>query len=188
MRDLLLSNNQVPPYTIRVNGMKVSPEQLPDFRAMLLRDEKNHSERKALRSCLHLREAPSLQDENSLFNKGYYTIQDESSQLISHLVDPKENEIIIDACAGKGGKTGHLYELGQGKIRLIGLDKNPSQLELAKASMKRLGHEGITFLEADFLRMDLGCFVATNPTAVAPTTAAPAPAPQNNRCGMCAVD
>jgi len=150
MREILSSNNQVPPYTIRVNSSKVAAEALPEFRSLLLKDEKNHSERRALRSCLHLRDAPHF-EEGTLFQRGFYTIQDESSQLIAHLVDPKANELVIDACAGKGGKTGHLYELANGEITLIALDKKEDQLKLARESMQRLGHEKITFLQSDFL-------------------------------------
>lgn len=150
MKELLASNNQVPPYTIRVNSQKVSTEDLPEFRSQLLRDEKVHSERKALRSCLHLQEAPKL-DEGSLFQRGFYTIQDEASQLIGHLVDPQEGECIVDACAGKGGKTGHLFELAKGLIRLVAIEKNPRQIQLGQETMKRLGHEGIEWLTSDFL-------------------------------------
>lgn len=150
MREILSSNNQVPPYTIRVNALKVSAETLPEFRTLLLKEEKNHSERRALRSCLHLRETPNFQ-EGSLFQRGYYTVQDESSQLIAHLVAPSAGQRVLDACAGKGGKTGHLYELGEGNIELIALDKNADQLALARESMKRMGHEKISFLQSDFL-------------------------------------
>jgi 16S rRNA (cytosine967-C5)-methyltransferase len=150
MREILSSNNQVPPYTVRVNSLKVPAEQLPEFRTLLLKEERNASERRALRSCLHLKDSPSFA-EGSLFQRGYFTVQDESSQLISHLVDPKEGETIVDACAGKGGKTGHLYELGEGKITLIAMDKNAEQLKLGRESMQRMGHEKITFLESDFL-------------------------------------
>ncbi len=150
MKDILSSNNQIPPCTVRINSMKVTAEGLPEFRSLLLKEEKNHSERKALRSCLQLREFPSF-EEKSLFQRGYYTIQDESSQLISHLVDPQKSQCIIDACAGKGGKTGHIYELAQGDLKLIALDKSPAQLILAQESMKRLGHEGIEWVESDFL-------------------------------------
>ena len=32
-------------------------------------------------------------------------MQDEGSQIISLLVDPKPNSIVIDACSGSGGKS-----------------------------------------------------------------------------------
>ncbi len=150
MKELLASNNQVPPYTIRVNSQRISTEDLPEFRALLLRDEKVHSERKALRSCLHLQEAPKL-EEGSLFQKGYYTIQDEASQLIAHLVDPKEGERVVDSCAGKGGKTGHLFELANGLVNIVAVEKNPRQMQLGQDTMKRLGHKGIEWVATDFL-------------------------------------
>ncbi|MEZ4743468.1 MAG: RsmB/NOP family class I SAM-dependent RNA methyltransferase [Bdellovibrionota bacterium] len=90
--------------------------------------------------------------ENSLFGQGYFTIQDEASQLIAHLVNPQEGETIIDACCGPGGKLSHIYELGQEKITLIGVEKNKDQMDKAKHTMARLGHEAVEFVADDFLK------------------------------------
>lgn len=38
------------------------------------------------------------------FDKGWFTVQDSSAQLVSHLLDPQPGETIIDACAAPGGK------------------------------------------------------------------------------------
>ena len=56
---------------------------------------------------------PNLPDlkENNFFAAGGFTIQDESSQLVAHLVNPQPGEFIVDACAGPGGKLSHMYEL-----------------------------------------------------------------------------
>ena len=150
MRELLASNNQVPPYTVRVNSLKVSAESLQTLRSQLLKEEKNHSERRALRSCLHLKEAPRL-EAGTLFQRGFYTIQDESSQLIAHLVNPQAGECIIDACAGKAGKTGHIFEFAKGEAKLLALDKSAKQIQIGQENMRRLGHEGITWITSDFL-------------------------------------
>ncbi len=150
MKEILASNNHAPPYTVRVNSLKVPAEELPEFRSLLLKEEKNHSERCALRSCLHLKTFPS-KEPGSLFRRGYFSVQDESSQLISWLVDPKDGNCVIDACAGKGGKTGHLYEVAKGALRLIAVEKNPLQMRIGQENMRRLGHQGIDWVESDFL-------------------------------------
>ncbi|MBI2603051.1 MAG: methyltransferase domain-containing protein [Deltaproteobacteria bacterium] len=148
-KELLASNNHPPPYAIRMNVRKITEDTVQEFRSQILRDEKNHSEKKALRSCLHLRAAPLL-DEGSLFAQGFYTIQDEASQLIANLVVPNGGHI-VDACAGKGGKTGHLFELSKGEAELTGIDLDPRQLAKAQETMKRLGHIGIEWVNKDFL-------------------------------------
>ena len=43
---------------------------------------------------------------------GFAQVQDESSMLVAHVVDPKPNEFIIDTCSAPGGKTTHMATLG----------------------------------------------------------------------------
>lgn len=147
---MLASNNQPPPISIRLNAMKVDYEDSRQFQEKLLKDEKTHSERRALRSSLRLKEMPKL-TEPSLFAEGFYTFQDESSQLIGLLVDPKEGELIVDACAGPGGKLSHIYQLGQEKISLVAIEKDPGQMQRAKDNMARMGHKNLQWVETDFL-------------------------------------
>ena len=116
----------------------------------LLRDEKIRSERRPLRSSLRLKETPPL-DSDSLFGKGYFTVQDEASQLIAFLVDPQKNEQIADVCAGPGGKLSHVYELGQEQIELYAIEKDDLQLKRAQDNMQRLGFEKLTWVHQDFL-------------------------------------
>jgi 16S rRNA (cytosine967-C5)-methyltransferase len=42
------------------------------------------------------------------YQAGWWTIQDSSAQLVTHLLDPQPGEVIIDACAAPGGKTTHI--------------------------------------------------------------------------------
>ena len=150
VKSMLAANNQPPPYSVRINLMKVDKDAIQEFRSELLKDEGVSSFRRALRSCLQLSMAPDF-SENSLFAKGYYTVQDEAAQLISYLVDPQEGDTIVDACCGPGGKTTHLYEVASGKAKLIGLDRDAKQIERAQSNASRLGHQGIEWKCADFL-------------------------------------
>ena len=56
------------------------------------------------------------------YKEGLYEFQDEGSQLISLLADPKPGMTVIDACAGGGGKTLHLAEMMEGTGTIIALD------------------------------------------------------------------
>ncbi len=150
VKDLLAANNQPPPYTVRVNALKVPADELPHLRDRLLREEKTKSERSRLRSCLHLDTAPAT-DERSLFGRGYFTIQDQASQLIAYLLDIGRDELIVDACSGPGGKTSQIYELSEGTAQLIGIEKNPQQIEKARKTFERLGHKQPEWINQDFL-------------------------------------
>lgn len=140
LQNMLSANNQVPPWFIRLNMLKIAMDEVHLFQQRLLRDEKVSSDRKPLRTALELREAPPL-GEGSLFSQGYFTIQDMASQLIGYLVDPKPQEKVVDAAAGKGGKLAHLFELSLGKAELWAIDPSQDQLKLAQETMVRLGHD-----------------------------------------------
>ncbi len=135
---MLTANNQTPPWTVRVNSLKTELTQIGDLQTKLLKDEKTPSERRPLRSALRLEKAPSL-DEGSLFQQGFYTIQDESSQLIGYLVSPQKDDRILDCATGPGGKLGHLVELTEDQCQVTGIEKNLEQIEKAKVALARLG-------------------------------------------------
>jgi 16S rRNA (cytosine967-C5)-methyltransferase len=73
------------------------------------------------------------------FKEGLFEMQDISSQLTSHFVNPQPGMRIIDGCAGNGGKTLHLANLMQNKGKIIALDLFASKLETLKKRAKRAG-------------------------------------------------
>ncbi len=150
MEEMLLANNQPPPYSIRINSLKTSLEKSSELMDNLLREEQMPSQRRPLRSAIRLEKPPVL-DEDSLFGKGFYTIQDEASQLIAYLVDPQAGQTIADACAGPGGKVSHIYELGQEKIELFAIEKDEEQYRRALETVQRLGHNRMNWIQTDFL-------------------------------------
>ena len=128
--------NSIPPITLRTNTLK-TPRQ------SLLND---------LQDCAEKIEAtPVAPDGLSIWNlktpipemvafkDGRFQVQDEAAQLISLLLDPQPGESILDACAGLGGKTGHIAQLMKNCGNLIALDKNPEKLQRLTSEMDRLG-------------------------------------------------
>ena len=150
MEQMLAANNQPPPVSVRINSLKTRLEDAAVLQDILLRDEKTKSDRRPLRSALHLDRSPETGVE-SFFGRGFYTIQDEASQLIGYLVAPTEGEVLADVCAGPGGKLSHVYELGAEKIQLIAVEKNQVQYNRARDTMHRLGHEKVDWVQEDFM-------------------------------------
>lgn len=150
LEQMLAANNQPPPFTVRINSLKVPLEKAAELQEQLLRDEKVTSERRPLRSALRLLKAPPLAAP-SLFSEGLFTVQDEASQLIAYLVSPKEGEVVADACSGPGGKLSHIYELGAEKIKLIAVEKDEGQYRRARETMDRLGYDKVEWVQQDFL-------------------------------------
>ncbi len=147
---MLAACNKPPPYTVRVNSIKYHHENIPNLQHELLKTEKTSSDRRPLRSALQLMSSPQTA-AGSLFADGHFTVQDEASQLIGFLVNPQPDELICDACAGPGGKLSHIYELGEGKIQLIGLEKKEAAYIKMQETMQRLGHLKYEAIKADFL-------------------------------------
>ncbi|MCG8671334.1 MAG: 16S rRNA (cytosine(967)-C(5))-methyltransferase RsmB, partial [Pseudomonadales bacterium] len=72
------------------------------------------------------------------FAEGACSVQDEAAQLAAQLLDPQENDTILDACAAPGGKTTHLLEK-QPKIKsLVALDSDADRLKRVSENLERL--------------------------------------------------
>ena len=74
-----------------------------------------------------------------LYEDGAIEVQDEGSQLLAQLVAPKRREMIVDFCAGAGGKTLALGALMQSTGRLYAFDVSAKRLKAFEPRLKRSG-------------------------------------------------
>jgi 16S rRNA (cytosine967-C5)-methyltransferase len=74
-----------------------------------------------------------------LYDQGAVEVQDEGSQLLAQLVAPKRREMIVDFCAGAGGKTLALGALMQSTGRLYAFDVSAKRLKAFEPRLKRSG-------------------------------------------------
>ena len=81
---------------------------------------------------------PAL-SRNPLFTSGRIEVQDEGSQLLCLLLAPKRREMVVDFCAGAGGKTLALGALMQSQGRLYAFDVSEARLNKFKPRLKRSG-------------------------------------------------
>lgn len=77
------------------------------------------------------------------FDKGELEVQDEGSQILAALMAPRRNEIIIDFCAGAGGKSLLLGALMRGTGKLYAMDVSAARLERAKPRYARCGIDNV---------------------------------------------
>lgn len=78
-----------------------------------------------------------------MFEKGEIEVQDEGSQILVSLVAPKRGEMVIDYCAGAGGKTLLLGALMRSTGRLYAFDISAARLARAKPRFARSGLSNI---------------------------------------------
>jgi 16S rRNA (cytosine967-C5)-methyltransferase len=83
------------------------------------------------------------------YSEGWWTIQDSSAQLVTHLLDPQPGETIIDVCAAPGGKTTHIAELIQDIGTIYACDKTPNRLKRLKENADRLQMRSIQIHTGD---------------------------------------
>ncbi|MCL4512271.1 MAG: RsmB/NOP family class I SAM-dependent RNA methyltransferase [Bacteroidetes bacterium] len=78
-----------------------------------------------------------------LYKNGLIEIQEEASQIVGLIVDPKPDEVIVDACAGAGGKSLELAALSNGSAKIFALDVDESRLKNLSARADRGGYKNI---------------------------------------------
>jgi 16S rRNA (cytosine967-C5)-methyltransferase len=128
-------NNQISSLTLRTNTLKINREDLIE--------KLNEKELKPFPTNFS-EEGIGLQDppptsELPFIKEGLYIIQDEASQLIIAILDPKPGERILDACAAPGGKTTHIAQRMGNQGEIFALDLNQEKLALIEEISQRLG-------------------------------------------------
>ncbi|HHL31828.1 MAG TPA: 16S rRNA (cytosine(967)-C(5))-methyltransferase RsmB [Oceanospirillales bacterium] len=120
-QQLLAANNQKPPLWVRSSGGYSNEAQNPVH--------------EYLPAAVKL----TAQDirSNAAFKAGQISVQDASAQLAAHIIDPQDNEKILDACAAPGGKTCHLLELNK-SIKLDAIELFPNRAKKIKQNLQRL--------------------------------------------------
>jgi 16S rRNA (cytosine967-C5)-methyltransferase len=73
------------------------------------------------------------------FEEGWFEVQDEGSQLLCHLVGAKRGEMVVDFCAGAGGKTLALGAMMRSTGRLYAFDVAERRLAKLKPRMAKSG-------------------------------------------------
>jgi 16S rRNA (cytosine967-C5)-methyltransferase len=86
------------------------------------------------------------------FARGEIEIQDEASQLVAELVAPPPRSLVVDACAGAGGKTLALAALLSGRGRVVALDASESKLSELRRRAKRAGAHDVRAVRVDLLQ------------------------------------
>ena len=82
-------------------------------------------------------------NRDTLFTEGKIEVQDEGSQLLGILLAPKRNDMVMDFCAGAGGKTLMLSAMMNSQGRLYAMDTSEKRLANLKPRLKRSGASNI---------------------------------------------
>ena len=145
---------------IRVNTLKITPENLlelllkENIDAKITNPTALEKTGFSFKNCIEISSKNNL--KNSTFYKsGFFEFQDLGSQLIGEFCDLRPNQIVLDLCAGAGGKSLHLSAILQNKGKIYATDFKP---ERTKTLANRANNAGcknieiISFEKAMFLK------------------------------------
>ncbi len=120
---------------LRVNTLKVKREQA---QATLAEERIVTEPTRWSPWGLRAQGKPTLQ-RTECFQRGEVEVQDEGSQLLSLLTEAKRGEMVVDFCAGAGGKTLALGAMMRNTGRLYAFDVSAHRLAALKPRLARSG-------------------------------------------------
>lgn len=139
--------NTIPGITIRANTLKCDRRQLVEA---LQPEVDNAIVTSHSKVGLHLNGLKRTIDQMSSFKAGFFQVQDEAAQMITSILNPQAGESILDACAGLGGKTGHMAQTMQNRGSIVAVDNSLIKLDLLEQEMNRLGVTCVTTQHIDW--------------------------------------
>jgi 16S rRNA (cytosine(967)-C(5))-methyltransferase len=138
---LLQSLNKPAPLSLRTNTYLSSREEIiTEFKGKV-----HFSKGKLSPTALTSKIKINVSGSES-FKNGHFEIQDESSQMLAYSIEPKDDSIILDACAGAGGKTLHLAGMYP-NCQIWASDKNKKKLKELSLRAKRAKLENIIIVD-----------------------------------------
>lgn len=142
---LLIANNEIPSLMLRVNKVKIQPSE---FLSILDQNQIQYQGSSFLDYFIKVKSLSGIA-QLDIFQKGLFSIQDESAALPVLLLAPHSGDTVIDMCAAPGGKTTHIIELMGNQGTIIAIDKYEYKLSLIKQSCERLGLTNVNTIVAD---------------------------------------
>ncbi|MCX6709733.1 MAG: NOL1/NOP2/sun family putative RNA methylase [Candidatus Woesearchaeota archaeon] len=83
---------------------------------------------------------------------GYYYLHEAASMLPVIVLDPKEDELVLDMCAAPGSKTTQLSQLMNNNGIIIAVDKNKERIAALMNNLERLGCSNVFVFNEDALK------------------------------------
>lgn len=142
---LLSANNEASPTHIRVNTLKTTRDELV-----------KRLEQEGVKATPSPRVPDALVIEDfgpveklPAYQQGWFSVQDESSQLVARVLGVKPDDSVLDVCSAPGGKTTHMAQLMQNTGRIAAMDLYPHKLALVDEAASRLGIDIIETVQGD---------------------------------------
>lgn len=139
-------NNIPPPLTLRVNTLKITVEE---YARRLSEAGIVFHPAEEVPEALVLEGFYGSPAKLPGFEEGQFYVQDVSSMLVSHWLEPQPGETIVDLCAAPGSKSTHLAALMHNRGQIFAIDPAPRRLTMFRQNLERLGVTMVTVSEEE---------------------------------------
>src|SRR5262249_41980387 len=127
-------NNTPSPLTLRVNRLKIEPQDL----VRRLGDEGVIVKRGAFApDALVVEEGHPLRGDG--LDRGLFVVQDEASQLVALAAHATPGLRVLDACAAPGGKTTAMAAAMEGRGSIVASDLRDRRIQLLRKTVEAAG-------------------------------------------------
>lgn len=138
------NSNMMAPITVRANILKTTREYLLN----------TWKDKYSVSPCLYSKHGIIFEKRLNFFDlpefkQGLFEIQDEGSQLLSELVRAQPGQLVLDFCAGSGGKTLAFAPKMQNKGQIYLHDIRIHALNDAKKRLRRAGIQNAQIIEPE---------------------------------------
>jgi 16S rRNA (cytosine967-C5)-methyltransferase len=127
------SLSEPPPRSLRVNSLVCD---VAEARARLEQEGAKLAPGRVAKRALRL-EGAFNPFTTRAFHEGVFELQDEGSQIVCELAAPPPRGLVVDACAGAGGKSLSVAAALEGRGKLMALDVDPRKLAALRERAKR---------------------------------------------------
>ncbi len=122
-------------------GIRIEDAAARDAWLARLRDARSHASFEPGRVSPHavLARGAGKMTELPGYDEGAWTPQEEGSQLVALALGAREGDVVLDACAGRGNKTGLLARAVGASGAVDACDVHPKKLERLSLELLRIG-------------------------------------------------
>ncbi len=138
-KEICKANVLAPKVSICVNTNKITKEKLQEIfiqEGMIVED--GHISK----NSIYITKTKNIVDSEA-FKNGYFHIMDESSMILVEILNPNENDTIIDVCSAPGGKSFYSSYIMNNKGTIFSRDIHSHKIALMQDTIKRLDIKNI---------------------------------------------
>ena len=149
VESLLAAGNEAPPLTLRLNWLKIMKK---DLIAALEERGVEVTEGRYSANALHVKGTDILKSD--LYANGLFSVQDEASQMVAEILEPRQGDTVVDVCAAPGGKSMAIAERMNNRGRIVAQDIYKRKIALIEREAVRLGVKILETRTWDSTRVD----------------------------------